>query len=97
MRRFKFGWVLIALASLAIGLAVTIRWRNLNELDRGRDVEAKRLSKRAPSIKENRLAAKQSETAAILERLAPVLHESGQPARVEDPTTRKEPLRIKTH
>jgi hypothetical protein len=135
MRRFKSGWVLVAVGSLAIGMAIMnsrrdVRWRKLSEIgrrdlnegrsekglgrehpevaesldhldifygDRGRDVEAKRLSKRALSTKEKSLAANQPETAVILKQFAPLLSDSGQAAQVEDPKTRKQPIRIKTH
>jgi len=74
---------------------------DLNQADsvnvQGRSSEAERLSKRALSIKVKSLVANQPETAAILKQLAPRLRESGQAAPVENPKTRKEPIRIKTH
>jgi hypothetical protein len=92
MRRFKSGWVLVAvaLATLAIGLAILYR-------DRGRETGAERSSTRALSVPQKSLAEKQPETGVIVKQLAPVLPDFGQAARVEDPQTGKEPIRIKTH
>jgi hypothetical protein len=90
MRRFKSGWVLVAVATLAIGLAILYR-------DRGRKTEAERSSTRALSIPQKGLAEKQPETGVIVKQLAPALPDFGQAARLENPQTRKEPIRIKTH
>jgi hypothetical protein len=92
MRRFKFGWLLLAVAaaSLATGLAIFYR-------DRGRETEAERSSTRALSIPKKNLAEKQAETGVIVKQLAPALPDFGQAARVADRQTRKEPIRIKTH
>ena len=100
MRRFKSGWVLVAAAVLAICLAITkfsldLPLRKVDQ--QGRNLEAERLSKRAPSIKEKLPRANQSETAAILEKFTRGLDDSGRAAQTEDPKTLKEPIRIKTH
>jgi HAMP domain-containing protein len=100
MRRFKSGWVLVAVAVLAICLAITrfsldVPLRKVDQ--QGRNVEAERLSKRALPIKEKLPRANQSETAAILEKLARGLGDSGRAAQTEDPKTLKQPIRIKTH
>ena len=100
MSRFKSGWILVAVASLAIGVAIASLspdawWRTVS--DRGRAVAAERLSKRAMPVRENNLAGKEPETAAILEQFAPLLRDSAQAAPVEDPKMRNQPIRIKTH
>jgi hypothetical protein len=90
MRRFKIGWVLVAITSVAIGLAVLYR-------DWGREIDSERSSTRALSAQQKSRAENQPKTGAIVEPLAPMLPDFGQAGRMENPQPRKEPLRIKTH
>jgi hypothetical protein len=90
MRRFKIGWILVAITSVAIGLAALYaNW--------GREIDAERLSTRALTAQQKSRAVNQPENGAIVEPLAPMLPDFGQAGRVENPQPRKEPLRIKTH